>query len=97
MSFVSSHHEILQLNHWPCLYVLQYISLLRTCKLKERLRAARQRMHDLFPFNEQQWLAWIDDELDNIKDTADIERVKALYTKAVQDYLSVPIWVSYLR
>ena len=41
---------------------MQYISLLRKNRLKQRLRHARERMHKLFPLTEQQWLEWVHDE-----------------------------------
>lgn len=76
---------------------MQLIQVLRKCKLRERLRQARQRMHDLFPFNESQWMDWINDEMAAISSQDDIDRIKALFHVAVQDYISVPLWESYLE
>ncbi|WIA33569.1 hypothetical protein OEZ86_006693 [Tetradesmus obliquus] len=76
---------------------VQLIQLLRKCKLRERLRQARQLMHDLFPFNESQWMDWINDEMAAISSQDDIDRIKALFQVAVQDYISVPLWESYLE
>jgi len=75
----------------------KYIDLLRKCKLRERLRAARAAMHALFPFNERQWLAWLGDEMAGARTDADVERVGGLYRTAVKDYLSVQLWVGYLE
>ncbi|KAF6257164.1 hypothetical protein COO60DRAFT_1271527 [Scenedesmus sp. NREL 46B-D3] len=88
-----------QLKTNPSVYDthVQLIQVLRKCKLRERLRQARQRMHDLFPFNENQWMDWINDEMAAISSQDDIERIKALFQLAVQDYISVPIWESYLE
>lgn len=48
-------------NDW-----LQYIKLLRDAKLRARLRTAHEAMAELFPLNEQQWLDWINDELEQV-------------------------------
>lgn len=77
--------------------LLQLIELLRKCKLKARLRDARQRMHGLFPFNETQWMDWINDEMDGIATAEDVEAIKGLFQAAVQDYLSATLWESYLE
>jgi hypothetical protein len=75
----------------------KYIELLRKCRLRERLRAARERMHGVFPLNERQWLAWLGDEMDAARAPGDLERIRALYGRAVKDYLSVEIWAGYLE
>jgi hypothetical protein len=77
--------------------MVQLIEVLRTAKLKERLRAARQRMHALFPFNETQWLDWINDEMDSISSNEDIEQIKHMFQLAMDDYVSVSLWESYLE
>jgi hypothetical protein len=35
--------------------------------LRERLRGARQRLHELFPMSDQLWLDWVNDELKQVK------------------------------
>ena len=66
--------------------------------MHERLRAARRKMHRLFPFSEALWLVWLADELARpLNDAADLARVEELFEAAVQDYLSIPIWTRYLR
>lgn len=54
-------------------------------------------MHELFPFNESQWMDWINDEMDSISSQEDIDRIRMLFQLAVQDYISVAIWESYLE
>ncbi|KAI8465892.1 MAG: hypothetical protein J3K34DRAFT_452483 [Monoraphidium minutum] len=76
---------------------LEYIALLRKCRLRERARAARERMHGLFPFNEAQWREWLGDEMDCARDATDLDRIKGLYRRAVRDYLSLELWESYLE
>lgn len=77
--------------------MLQLIDVLRTAKLKERLRTARQRMHALFPFNETQWMDWINDEMDGISSNDDVEQIKQMFQLAMDDYVSVSLWESYLE
>ena len=73
---------------------LQYIALLRKCKMQTRLDAARQAMQARFPLPEGMWLAWLGDELAG---KLDVERILELFALAVQDYLSVPVWAMYLK
>lgn len=88
----------LQIPHaYPPHRTPQYIELLRKCHLRERLRAARERMNGLFPLNEQQWLAWVGDEMDAAREAADVERIRGLHLRAVGDYLSVELWEGYLE
>ena len=75
----------------PC---LQYIALLRKCKMQTRLDAARQAMQARFPLPEGMWLAWLGEELAG---KLDVERALELFALAVQDYLSVPTWAMYLK
>lgn len=77
--------------------LLQLLELLRKCKLRARLRSARQRMHGLFPFNETQWMDWVNDEMETISSQEDIDRIKQLFQLATQDYMTVTIWESYLE
>lgn len=73
---------------------LQYIALLRKCKMQTRLDAARQAMQARFPLPEGMWLAWLDDELAG---KLNVDRALELFALAVQDYLSVPVWAVYLK
>ncbi|KAL4424967.1 hypothetical protein ABPG77_002852 [Micractinium sp. CCAP 211/92] len=76
---------------------VQYIEVLRRCKMGARLREARQAMHAAFPLTEQLWFDWLSDEIEVISDADDVARVLALMEEAVQDYLSVPLWAQYLE
>jgi hypothetical protein len=44
----------------------QLINLLRELKLKTQLRRARERMAAMFPLNENIWLDWVADELEQV-------------------------------
>ncbi len=74
---------------------MQYIALLRKCKMKERARAAREAMHSRFPFSESLWLEWLQDEVQESE--ADQSRIQHLFELATQDYLSTRVWVMYIR
>lgn len=76
---------------------LQYIGVLRKCKLRERLRTAREAMHEHYPLTEQLWLDWLQDEIDSADSSAGKEQTEQRFQKAVQDYLSVPIWKAYME
>lgn len=81
----------------PCLCALQYIDLLRKCKMTQRLKAARRAMQALFPLSEDIWLQWLADEQSAVKTPQHVQALQQVYDLAVQDYLSVSIWESYLR
>ena len=78
-------------------HVLQYIRVLRKCKLREKLRAAREAMHKHYPMTEQLWLEWLQDEMISSESAASKKQIDQLFQKAVQDYLSVPIWKAYIE
>lgn len=75
---------------------MQYIGVLRKCKLREKLRIAREAMHEQYPLTEQLWLNWIQDEMSSADNVASKKQIDQLFQKAVQDYLSVPIWKAYI-
>ena len=76
------------------LCTVQYIALLRECNMRERTRTAREAMHSRFPFSESIWLEWLQDEL---RQDAEHSRIKELFEKATQDYLSTKVWAMYIR
>jgi hypothetical protein len=77
--------------------LLQFIEVLRRCKMSSRLHEARQAMHAAFPLTEALWLAWLSDEMDGVASAEDIARLEALMSEATADYLSVPLWAQYLE
>lgn len=40
---------------------------------------------------------WLSDEIEGLSEAEDVPRIEALMDEAVQDYLSVPLWVQYLE
>ena len=76
---------------------MQYISILRKCKMRARLTTARTAMHSKFPLSEPLWIEWLDDEIAACHNEESINHVEQLFGLAVQDYLSIPIWTKYLK
>lgn len=76
---------------------LQLIEMLRKCKMRARLREARQAMRARFPLSEALWLDWVSDELESVEGSEDIPRLQELLEASVKDYLSVRLWQQYLE
>ncbi|KAI9288803.1 hypothetical protein BC943DRAFT_121972 [Umbelopsis sp. AD052] len=75
---------------------VQLIQALGKVDMAEELEATRQRMHDIYPLTEAMWLEWIQDVKATSQDPENRERIKTLYLEAAEDYLSIPIWKSYV-
>ncbi|KAH8554229.1 hypothetical protein BGW37DRAFT_246875 [Umbelopsis sp. PMI_123] len=75
---------------------VQLIQALRQVDMAEELEATRQRMREIYPLTEAMWLEWIQDVKAISHDPENRERVKTLYLEAAEDYLSIPIWKSYV-
>ena len=92
---------------------LQFISLLRKCWMTQRLRAARRAAAAAFPLPESIWLDWIEEEKKEASKRqrkakkkeeeeqksrpAVVSELVSLHEAAVADFLSVPLWASYLQ
>ena len=76
---------------------LQYIALLRKSKMKSRLHRARKAMQTRFPLAEPLWLEWLEDEREGLRSSDDTGEVESLFELAVQDYVSINIWLRYLK
>ncbi|MDB9925124.1 hypothetical protein OAD67_02560 [bacterium] len=73
---------------------------LRTAKLKERLREARQAFSDRFALNPIQWREWISDEIANTKGRKQkrAEIVGPLFEKAVtENPNATELWLGYFE
>ncbi|KAJ3417359.1 Squamous cell carcinoma antigen recognized by T-cells 3 [Chytridiales sp. JEL 0842] len=75
---------------------LRYVSALRSLGQLDDLRAARQSMQSLFPLTEELWLEWIEDEKNQATAAEEKKAILDIFSLAVQDYLSIPIWTAYL-
>jgi hypothetical protein len=78
---------------------IDYITLARQYGNLEHLRLARQTMSEIYPLTEQLWLDWIQDErqLLIITNTEKNEELTQLFERAINDYLSVMIWIEYVQ
>ncbi len=54
-------------------------------------------MQERYPLTEQLWLEWLHDEAVAASSITEIEQAHQLFQKAVQDYLSIPIWKAYIE
>ena len=75
---------------------VEYLALLRTCRMQERLKDARRSMHEIFPMQEDMWLEWIHDEIENADNAEDLARISELFDACHKDYLSVTLWVEHI-
>ena len=73
------------------------MDLLRKTKLRERLHDAHEAMAAVFPLSAQLWSDWVNDEIERLAEPEDVDNIAQLFTRAVRDYLSVGLWVSYLE
>jgi len=78
-------------------FLMQYIGVLRKCKMKARVKSARQAMYARFPLAEPLWVEWLEDETAAATSPAAGAEVERLFQLAVQDYLSINIWAKYLQ
>ncbi|CAN6475359.1 unnamed protein product [Victoria cruziana] len=76
---------------------VQYIKSLRKAGEIEKLRAARESMSALFPLTPTMWQEWASDESSLSTSSEAFATVKGIYERGVQEYLSIPLWCSYLN
>ncbi|XP_048198721.1 squamous cell carcinoma antigen recognized by T-cells 3 isoform X2 [Perognathus longimembris pacificus] len=75
-----------------------HVDLIKVLRLEgelDKVRAARQKMSEIFPLTEELWLEWLQDEISMAADDQDRERVYQLFERAVQDYICPNIWLEY--
>ena len=86
---LSSHRTYLQRRQWcPVVASARLCFQLYACT---RLAAYRTSCQPRRRFD------WLSDEIEGISDADDVARTLALMGEAVQDYLSVPLWMQYLE
>jgi len=62
-----------------------------------KLREYREKMSEVYPLTETLWLDWLKDEQKLISTHEEREKVNELFQRAVDDYLSVDIWLEYIQ
>ncbi|CAH1802142.1 unnamed protein product [Owenia fusiformis] len=77
---------------------VELISLLRAEGELTKLREARERMSNIFPLTEKLWLEWLKDEVPLAADSpSERIRINGLFDRAVNDYMSVSVWLEYVQ
>ncbi|KFM73371.1 Squamous cell carcinoma antigen recognized by T-cells 3, partial [Stegodyphus mimosarum] len=76
---------------------VQLISLCRKLGDLDKLRAAREKMSELFPLTPELWLDWLNDEKTLAVTSEQKEHLTQLFERAVKDYAAVSIWLEYVQ
>ncbi|KAM9968839.1 hypothetical protein ACTFIW_000240 [Dictyostelium discoideum] len=63
----------------------------------QTLREAREKFQSIHPLSQDIWLAWFSDEQKYMKTDNDKQYILSLYEKALNDFISVKINVSYCK
>ncbi|CAF0880688.1 unnamed protein product [Rotaria sp. Silwood1] len=93
-----AHRDIVQSNPYNYQAHIDYINLSHQYGNLEHLRFARQTMSEIYPLTQQLWLDWIRDEIRLlISNTEENKELIQLFERAVNDYLSVKIWIEYVQ
>ncbi|KAJ9090555.1 Squamous cell carcinoma antigen recognized by T-cells 3 [Entomophthora muscae] len=74
----------------------EIITLYRELGLYNELEQARFAMKAVFPLDQTLWLDWLNDEIQLASSLEEHKKTIALFDVAVEDYLAIPIWESYL-
>lgn len=77
-----------------------YVEIIKLTRDKgefNKLREYRQKMSQVFPLSENLWLEWVKDEQKFMDNDEDRKKVDQLFQKAVEDYLSVELWLEYIQ
>ncbi|XP_018578605.1 squamous cell carcinoma antigen recognized by T-cells 3 isoform X1 [Anoplophora glabripennis] len=61
------------------------------------LREAYQRFYEYFPLTPKLWLDWLRDEIKIAQTPEEHKHVYSLFDRAVEDYLSVELWIEYAQ
>ncbi|CAL4063250.1 unnamed protein product, partial [Meganyctiphanes norvegica] len=62
----------------------------------ENLRKIRSRMSEVYPLTPELWLSWLKDEQSIATSKEERAHIVTLFERAVQDYMSVSLWVEYI-
>ncbi|XP_054717886.1 squamous cell carcinoma antigen recognized by T-cells 3-like [Uloborus diversus] len=88
-----------QVDASPYTYELhvELISLCRKLGDLAKLRAAREKMSQIFPLSSELWLDWLTDEKNIASTPEQKEDVVKLFERAIKDYASVSVWLEYVQ
>nr|CAH7761239.1 unnamed protein product [Callosobruchus chinensis] len=76
---------------------LELVELYRKLGDLNSLRESYQRFHECFPLTPKIWLNWIKDEIKIASSDKEKKHIFELFDKAVEDYLSVELWMEYAQ
>lgn len=76
---------------------VELIKLLKKMAELEKLRKAREMMSRHFPLTSELWISWLKDEISIAASDAERSAIVELFERAVQDYLSVDLWLEYAQ
>ncbi|KAI9024464.1 hypothetical protein CLU79DRAFT_108127 [Phycomyces nitens] len=76
---------------------VRLIEILSLLDFPDQLESARENMHEMFPLPEAMWLDWINDAKKELDTEEGEAKLRHLYDEAEKDYLSIPIWKSYVE
>ncbi|KTW30179.1 hypothetical protein T552_00656 [Pneumocystis carinii B80] len=75
---------------------IKYINLLKKHKMIDELKSAREAMQVYFPLTEEMWIEWLNDQEEITITSEDKIYLLELYSKSVEDYLSINLWKKYI-
>ena len=87
----------LSMNCYDYTKHVQLIEKLESSGELELIRAARERMSKVYPLTPKLWLNWINDEIKIATTDDEKKAVLQLFDRAVNDYVSVDVWLEYVQ
>lgn len=76
---------------------VELINLLQRLGELDKLRIVRERMSNYFPLTRELWLSWLTDEITIATTDNEKKNVVNLFEKATKDYLSIELWLEYMK
>uniref|UniRef100_A0A6P7FTK9 Squamous cell carcinoma antigen recognized by T-cells 3-like n=1 Tax=Diabrotica virgifera virgifera TaxID=50390 RepID=A0A6P7FTK9_DIAVI len=76
---------------------IEVINIYRKLSDLNSMREAYQRFRECFPLTPKIWLEWIKDEIKIASTQEEQENIFSLFDAAVDDYLSVNVWIEYAQ
>ena len=73
------------------------VKLLRTAGELDELRVARNDFATTFPLTPNLWLEWLQDEQNLAGTEEEKNEIYKLFDRAVEDYLSIDLWLEYCQ
>ena len=94
---ISGYQEEISQNPYNYSAHLNLVSLLRKTEHFDKLRDARKSFSEYYPLTPALWIDWIGDEQKIASSEEEKKFVSSLFETAVQDYVSVDLWLEYCQ